>query len=83
MNATNRNIPMSFEQEMNFTAFKLEFRIQSPQKDQLVLKPVEGKVIGNYEIEEGQSKVNTANLSSGMYILTFINQNKSFKLIKL
>ncbi|WP_165851435.1 T9SS type A sorting domain-containing protein [Brumimicrobium aurantiacum] len=63
--------------------FQNHISIQSPQKDELILKSIEGKIIDNYEIEKGQSRVNTANFSSGMYILTFINQNRSFKLIKL
>ncbi|RFC53092.1 T9SS type A sorting domain-containing protein [Brumimicrobium aurantiacum] len=57
--------------------------IQSIKKDQLILKSIEGKVIDNYKIDNGLTRVNTAALTSGMYILTFINQNRSFKLIKL
>jgi hypothetical protein len=78
--SNNRN----FKQVLNVypNPFNNFISIRSPQKDQMVLKSVEGKVVGNYEIEKGQSRVNTDNLSSGMYILTFKSQNKSFKLIK-
>ncbi len=62
--------------------FQNQISIQSSQKDQLIIKSVEGKVINVFEIEEGKSRINTAILSQGMYILTFFNQNKSFKLIK-
>ncbi|RFC54066.1 T9SS type A sorting domain-containing protein [Brumimicrobium aurantiacum] len=93
MKPENPNIKMAYERKMTlgFTGvaefstnpFQNHISIRSPQKDQMVLKSAKGKVIGNYEIEKGQSRVNTANFSSGMYILTFINQNRSFKLIKL
>ncbi|WP_165851399.1 T9SS type A sorting domain-containing protein [Brumimicrobium aurantiacum] len=62
--------------------FQNHISIQSPQKDELILKSIEGKIIDNYEIEKGYSRVNTANLSSGIYILTFVNQNKTFKVVK-
>lgn len=92
MKPENRNIKMSNVRKMascftivaefSTNPFENHVSIQSPQKDQLILKSVEGKVINVFEIEKGQSKVNVFVLSSGMYILTFVNQNKSFKLIK-
>ncbi|PKR81842.1 hypothetical protein CW751_00445 [Brumimicrobium salinarum] len=62
--------------------FQNYISIQSPQKDQMVLKSVEGKIIGIYNIEEGLTKINSSFFNDGMYIITFMNQNKTFKLIK-
>jgi hypothetical protein len=52
------------------------------QKDQMVIKSIEGKIIGIYNIEEGHTKINSSFFNDGMYIITFMNQNKTFKLIK-
>jgi len=62
--------------------FQNYISILSPQNDQMVLKSIEGKKIDNYKLEKGQTIINTAALSNGIYIITFISQNKSFKLIK-
>lgn len=92
MKPENPNIKMAYERKMTscFTIvaefstnpFENHVSTRSPQKDQLVLKSVEGKVIDNHKIDKGQTRISTAKLSSGMYLFTFVNQNKSFKLIK-
>lgn len=56
--------------------------IQSPEKDFLTLKSIEGKVIGTYSIDKGTTEISTTYLSNGVYTLTFVNQNQTFKLIK-
>lgn len=62
--------------------FQNYISIQSPQEDQMILQTIEGKKIAVYKIEKGETNVNTFYLNNGMYILTFINQIQTFKLIK-
>src|SRR5690554_6192317 len=62
--------------------FQSQIVIQSFQKDQMVIKSIDGKVVGTYIIDKEITKINTNRLSNGMYLLTFMNQNQTFKLIK-
>ncbi|MBW7868901.1 MAG: T9SS type A sorting domain-containing protein [Brumimicrobium sp.] len=57
--------------------------IQSPKDDYFILKSIEGKIIETYNIKAGATKINTINLSNGIYTILFVNQNQIFKLIKL
>lgn len=48
----------------------------------MVIKSIDGKVVGTYIFDKEITKINTNRLSNGMYLLTFMNQNQTFKLIK-
>ncbi|WP_394335951.1 hypothetical protein [Brumimicrobium salinarum] len=48
----------------------------------MVIKSIEGKIIGNYNNEQGITNINTTYLNSGIFLITFIDQNITHKIIK-
>jgi len=75
---TNESEPM-----VTPNPFTNELTITSPTKDNIKLISIEGVEIISQSISSGSTDLALNRLAQGIYILHFINQNKTFKILKL
>ncbi|OJX36992.1 MAG: hypothetical protein BGO87_14530 [Flavobacteriia bacterium 40-80] len=62
--------------------FENYFIISSTCEDILTLQTIDGTVIGNYKISKGVTKIPTAFLPKGVYLVCLQKQNQQFKIVK-
>lgn len=58
------------------------FVVKSSEIDNLIVQNIDGAVVGSYNISKGETKINTSQLSKGVYIVSLQVQNKQFKIEK-
>lgn len=62
--------------------FENYFVINSTKEDVATLYSIDGIEVGSYAISEGATKINTARLAKGVYIVSLQEQGNQFKIIK-
>ncbi|HLS70811.1 MAG TPA: T9SS type A sorting domain-containing protein, partial [Chitinophagaceae bacterium] len=62
--------------------FEEFFIVNSLENDVFILQSIDGTIIGNYKVIKGETRI-SKNLPKGIYIGTLLNQNQTFKIVKL
>jgi hypothetical protein len=57
------------------------FTVNSIQNDIFILQSINGKIIGKYNVQKGETEI-SGNLSKGMYVGILVKQNQTFKIVK-
>lgn len=56
--------------------------IESPIDDEITIQNPAGRILLNQNISKGKSRIRMEKLTNGMYFICFVNQSKTFKIIK-
>jgi len=80
------NIPEISPEEFLLTIspnpFKNHLMIESPVNDKITIQEASGRIVLKQKISKGKNRIQTRELTNGMYFVHFVDKSQTFKLIK-
>ncbi|RFC53090.1 T9SS type A sorting domain-containing protein [Brumimicrobium aurantiacum] len=76
------SMPQELKLNVYPNPFEDYFIVESPVEDEMVVQDPSGRVVLQQSVSKGENRIRTQELTSGIYFVRFINQNKTFKIIK-